>query len=130
MQPIADFLARHPLVLLSAAVCTMLTVGVIYRRRRTIHIPLMMSAFLIDLGVVIYLEVRRGVVESIPKRDMTPLLAFHIAISVIVLILYFTQAYSGIRRWKGRRSDWHYWAAYGLYPLRLINFVTSILIAE
>ena len=125
-----EHVRHHPLVLISAAVCVLLVIGVLYRRRSSIHIPLMLSAFVIDVSMVVYLEVRRGVVESIPKRPMTLLLAVHIAISVIVLILYGTQVYSGFRRWQGHRSRWHYVAAFLLLPLRLLNFFTSILVTH
>lgn len=130
MEIIASYLQRHPLTILSAFVCALLVFGLFFRRRHAIHIPAMLTAFAIDLGIVVYLEVQRGVVESIPKRPITPLLIFHITISVIVLILYSTQVYSGFRRWRGCRSRWHYYAAYGLLPLRLLNFVTSIMVSQ
>ena len=44
-----------------------LVVGVLNRRRKGIHIPLMLTAMGIDVGMVLYLEIRRGVVESIPQ---------------------------------------------------------------
>ena len=62
-----ELLSTHPLKLLSVAVCVILVVGVLNRRRKRVHIPLMLTAMVIDVGMVLYLESRRGVVESIPQ---------------------------------------------------------------
>ena len=118
----------HPLKLLSAFVCVLIVVGLFNRRRRRVHIPLMLSAFAIDLGIVLYLEIRRGVIESIPHRPMTPLLFIHILISVAVLVLYGIQVYSGIQNAKGRRSALHPKTAKVFVVLRFANLVTSWMI--
>ena len=123
-----ELLSTHPLKLLSVVVCAILVIGVLNRRRRRIHIPLMLTAMAIDVGMVLYLEIRRGVVESIPKRPMTPLLAVHVTISVLVLILYGVQIVTGYRNAKGRRSTWHPRFAALLLPLRCVNLITSFMI--
>jgi len=123
-----ELLSHHPLKLLSAFVCFILVIGVLNRRRKRIHIPLMLTAMAIDVGMVLYLEIRRGVVESIPTRPMTLLLAVHITISVLVLILYGVQVVTGFRNAKGRRSTWHPWIAGLLLPLRFSNLITSFMI--
>lgn len=123
-----QLVTNHPLKALSVLVCVMLVVGVLYRRNRRVHIPLMLSAFLIDLGMVLYLEIRRGVIESIPGRPMTPLLIVHISISTIVLVLYGLQIYSGIQNAKGRRKPWHAKVGATFLVLRLGNLATSFMI--
>ncbi len=123
-----DLLSTHPLKLLSVAVCVILVIGVLNRRRKRIHIPLMLTAMGIDVGMVLYLEIRRGVVESIPHRPMTPLLVIHILISVTVLILYGVQVVTGYRNARGRRSAWHPRIARLFLPLRFANLITSFLI--
>ena len=123
-----ELLSTHPLKLLSVVVCAILVIGVLNRRRRRIHIPLMLTAMAIDVGMVLYLEVRRGVVESIPERPVTPLLVIHIIISVTVLILYGVQVVTGYRNAKGRRSVWHPLAAKLFLPLRFANLITSFMI--
>jgi len=125
---IGSIVWAHPLKLLSAFVCVLIVVGLLNRRRKRVHIPLMLSALAIDLGIVLYLEIRRGVVESIPHRPMTPLLIIHIAISVAVLVLYGFQVYTGIQNAKGRRSAWHPKAATAFVILRFANLATSWMI--
>ena len=123
-----ELLSTHPLKLLSVLVCVILVIGVLNRRRKRIHIPLMLTAMVIDVWMVVYLEVRRGVVESIPQRPMTPLLVIHILISVCVLVLYGVQVFTGYRNAKGRRSVWHAPAAKLFLPLRFANLITSFMI--
>lgn len=120
---------EHPLKILSAFVCVLVVLGVFNRRRRKIHIPMMLSALTIDLGIVLYLELKRGVVESIPGREPSPLLYFHIALSVVVLMLYSFQVYTGIKKkLKGLPCPAHKKAAVMFVTARLGNFVTSILV--
>lgn len=123
-----SILAAHPLKFLSAFVCVLIVVGLLNRRRKRVHIPLMLSALIIDLSMVLYLEIRRGVVESIPHRPMTPLLIVHIIISVTVLVLYGIQVYTGIQNAKGRRSAWHPRVGATFVVLRFANLVTSWMI--
>ncbi len=123
-----DLLTQHPLKLLSVFVCVLLVVGVLKRRKPRVHIPLMVSAFLIDLAMVVYLEVRRGVVESIPGREMTFLLIFHIFLSTVVLILYGVQIFTGLKNARGNRRPWHRKAAVAFLITRFGNLVTSFLI--
>ena len=101
---------------------------VILRRRRNVHIPLMLSAIGIDLAMVLYLEITRHVVESVPKRPMTPLLGIHISISVMVLVFYGVQVYTGIQNSRGRRSRVHPRVAWVLVITRLGNLVTSFML--
>lgn len=123
-----QLVTNHPLKLISVFVCLLLVIGVLNRRTRRIHIPMMLSAFLIDLSVVLYLEIRRGVVESIPGRPMTPLLIVHIGISTIVLVLYGLQIHTGIQNAKGRRSPWHRKVGAAFLLLRFGNLITSFMI--
>ena len=123
-----ELVTQHPLKVLSVFVCVLLVVGVLNRRRRKIHIPLMMTSFLIDLGMVLYLEIRRGVVESIPSRPMTPLLIVHISLSTVVLICYGIQIYTGIQNARGRRRPWHRIGAAAFLVTRFGNLITSFII--
>ncbi|RME36448.1 MAG: hypothetical protein D6788_11565 [Planctomycetota bacterium] len=113
---------------LSAFVCVILVVGYCNRRRRSVHVPLMISALVIDLSMVLYLEITRAVVETIPKRPLTPLLIVHIILSVIVLVLYGVQVVTGRKKWKHRPSILHGKVALWFLGLRFGNLITSILL--
>lgn len=94
------------LKIISAFVCLILVVGVLNRRRRRVHIPLMVSALIIDLSVVAYIEFTRDAVASAQKK-MGPLMIVHLAFSISVLILYGVQVYTGIKKARGGVSRTH-----------------------
>ena len=114
--------------MLSVTAFCMLLIGVACRRRRRWHMRLMISAITIDVGLVLYLEIARGVVESIPKRPMTLLLFVHILLSVSVLVMYGVQVYGGIHNARGRRSVAHRKLMPWLLLTRFGNLVTSFFV--
>ncbi len=115
----------RPLTWISAFVCVLIVLGVLNRRRKKVHIPLMVSALAIDLGIVLYLELTRALIESIPNRPMTGLLIFHITLSCIVLALYGCQVYTGIKNARGQRSAWHARIPIWFILARFGNLITS-----
>ena len=115
---------------LSCFVCVILFVGFANRRKRCLHISMMVTALVIDLGMVLYLELGRGVVESIPGRTMSALLIFHICLSVVVLALYGVQVVSGVRKTKGRGSSVHRKVAYWFLAARVGNLLTSVAVSH
>ncbi|MFQ5495188.1 MAG: DUF420 domain-containing protein [Phycisphaerae bacterium] len=117
-----------PLKLISAFVCFLLVLGLVNRRRKRVHMALMTGAIAIDVSMVLYLEIARHVVESIPTRDMTPLLLGHVILSTVVLILYGIQVVSGVRNARGRISRLHPQMAVWTLVLRFGNLVTSWLV--
>ena len=125
-----DTLLEHPVSLVSAFVCVLLVIGVLSRGRARLHIPMMIGALAIDLGMVLYLEIRRGVVESIPQRELTTLLILHLALSAVVLALYAVQVVTGIRKARGRDSAWHFKAAVVFLIARFGNLITAFLVAQ
>lgn len=117
------------LKILSLFVCLLVIAGYCGRRRKRLHITLMLSALAIDLGLVLYLELTRAVVESIPSRPLTPLLVLHITISVTVLVLYGIQLVTGINKARGRPSALHSKIPFWFITLRIGNLITSYFIS-
>ena len=123
-----DPILNHPLKALSTFACLLIVIGFVNRSRKKVHIPMMVSALAIDVGIVLYLELTRQVVESVATRDMSPLLIFHIFLSVAVLILYGVQVYTGIKNAKGQRSSVHPKTAIVFLVARFGNLITSYLV--
>lgn len=73
------------LKLISVGVFLMLVVGVLSRRKRAAHIPIMLGAIAIDLGMVAYIEFTRDAVAS-AKSKMGPLMVVHLIFSFTVLV--------------------------------------------
>jgi hypothetical protein len=116
------------LKLLSIAAFLVLLTGYTLRRRKAVHIPLMLTALAIDLGIVVYIEVQRGAIAA-AKARMGPLMAVHIAISVAVLVLYGVQVASGIRKARGGGGRRHGASGTALLWLRFGNLVTSFVVS-
>lgn len=116
------------LKVISIVACVLLAVGFMYRRKRRVHIPLMLSAFVVDMGLVLYIELSRGAIDT-ARTTTSGLMIFHIAISVGVVLLYFWQIYTGIRRVRGAAASSHGATGLTLLVLRLGNLVTSFMVA-
>ncbi len=114
--------------MLSVFVCVLIIAGVLNRGRKRVHIPLMVSALAIDLAMVLFLEITRGVVESIPGRQLSPKLVIHILLSLTVLALYTVQVVTGIKKARGGASGTHRKMLIWLLVTRLGNLITSFLI--
>ena len=88
---------------------------------------MMVSAFVIDMIIVLIIELTRGAVDS-AKAKMGTLMIVHICISVAVILLYIGQIISGIKKAKGKPGGWHGQTVLMLLITRLGNLVTSFMV--
>ena len=114
------------LKIISFGVCLIILIGLAYRHNRRVHPKLMMSAFVIDVAMVLYIELTRHAVNT-ALHPPHPFVMIHVAISVTVMILYLVQIGLGIRLMKGRgTSRVHGRIGWLFVGLRLANFITSL----
>jgi hypothetical protein len=124
------------LILFSTLVLIIIAVGVWFKRRPEIHIPVMCCAFAMDLGLLLYIEVTRHAVENLSEsiQSAVPdlLLYFHVLVSVLTLILYGVQIITGIKLSKGRINarQLHLKSAYLFITCRLLNYITSFFVIQ
>jgi hypothetical protein len=113
----------------STFVLLLLAAGVLLRNRRGIHIPIMLTAFGLDLASVLAIEVSRGAIEKATSRP-SPLLLFHVTVSVFALVFYGVMFVLGERVRKGaeRLRLWHRRTAWLFGTCRTANYVTSWMI--
>jgi hypothetical protein len=115
--------------ILSTGVMAILAAGMYFRGRRpSIHWKLMVTAFVIDVGLVLYIELTRKAIEQIPQAR--GLLLFHIAVSLSVIVCYLVMFALG-RRLLGGRLDTriaHRNVGFTFLTLRSLNYVTSFLV--
>jgi len=112
--------------LISFGVCLIIVAGLYYRKRRTVHIALMSSAFFIDLGLLLYIELSRQAIHTVTHQPH-PFVALHTGISFLTGIAYVVQIGSGIVLARtGRKRALHHYGAWAFVTLRLLNFVTSL----
>ena len=114
--------------ILSTLVLFIIAYGVIKRNDRKVHIPVMTAAFLIDLGLVLYIELNRGAVEQ-AIDGVEGLLLFHIIVSALVLVLYIALTVIGVKLLKNpAMMKLHRNLAAAFIICRLTNYVTSFFI--
>lgn len=124
---IAAFFALSGLKILSITACVLLLAGYLNRKRTRIHIPLVVSAFVIDMAIVAYIELSRGALDAASAK-MGPLMIVHITLSVITILLYIGQIVTGIRKVRGKPSAWHGKGGRLLLLFRFGNLITSFMV--
>jgi hypothetical protein len=114
---------------LSLVVLGLLGAGILMRRRPRWHWPLMLSAFGLDLGLVIYLEGSRHAVET-AATSIHPLVWVHATISLVVLGLWVAMLRLGWLMLHGRPAvrHTHRLLAGAFLVLRVANFATSLVL--
>jgi MFS-type transporter involved in bile tolerance (Atg22 family) len=116
--------------LASSFVVLLLAVGLWFRHRRPqLHLRLMISAFVVDLLLVLYIEISRHAVEKVVSR-VSPVLWFHAAVSVGVLLCYVVMILLGrcvLAGQEGFRKR-HFAVGMTFVALRSLNYVTSYMV--
>lgn len=118
------------IIIVSTVVLLILLAGYLQRFNRKRHIILMSSAFVIDLGLVLIIELQRHAVEKVVAQQVSSLTLFHAGISLVVLLLYVTMIYlgRGIVLGKPYAREHHRMVSTVFIAFRLTNYVTSLLI--
>ena len=119
----------NPLHFVSVGVCILLVAGIAFRKSKHTHIPFMLSAFLIDILMVLGLELNRNAIDTARTTD-DRLMQTHIAMSVLVMLLYVFQLVTGIKMARGRPNRFHPKTGYALVLLRIGNLITSFMVMQ
>ncbi|MCP5464072.1 MAG: hypothetical protein H7A33_03510 [Deltaproteobacteria bacterium] len=118
------------LKLISFLICLILIVGIAISRHRKWHIRLMLSAFALDMLLVLYIEFTRKAINT-SLHPPHGFIIFHVIISVLVVALYIAQIISGSKINKGKGClSWHGRIAILFLILRLGNFATSLFVEK
>jgi hypothetical protein len=116
--------------LISTLVLVIVAVGFWLRRRRNaIHIRLMISAFLIDLCLLVYIEYSRHAVQKV-VASTHPVVWFHATVSVVVLLCYVLMIHLGRGVLAGNPTarKRHQMLGIVFVILRSLNYITSYLV--
>ncbi|MGA2882936.1 MAG: hypothetical protein ABSG13_28650 [Bryobacteraceae bacterium] len=113
----------------STLVLLILIAGILLRRRRRIHIPVMITAFSLDLLSVLAIEISRSAIKKATSSP-PPLLLFHVIVSVFALVFYGVMFVLGERVRNGAEQlrPWHRRVAWMFGACRTTNYVTSWMI--
>lgn len=112
---------------LSVGVVLLILYGYARRREPRVHIPVMLSAFVIDMSIVAYIEGSREAVRQ-AMGPTSPLMKLHLACSILTLALYLVQIGSGILKARGVAVPFHRQTGLAFLLFRVGNLVTSFLI--
>lgn len=85
-----------PVQAFSTGVVAVIVLGLALRRNPRAHIPLMLGAFALDLGSVVYLQIQRRAMQKAASTP-TPVLMVHIAFAFLSLLLYAAMVVTGTR---------------------------------
>lgn len=122
-------------LLASTLVIILLAFGLYHRHDKKKHIPLMLTAFVIDLSLVLIIEIQRKAVESVVDNVVhapNSLVIFHAIVSLLVIVLYIGQIITGTKIARGKRYHLalHQQMAVLFIVLRLTNYITSFQMAD
>lgn len=123
------------LIAVSSIALVLIALGWWNRRRPEVHIPFMASAFAMDIGLLLYIEWNRHAIETFERELHSPtqvgLLFFHVAVSILTLVMYILLIISGVMLFRGnhRRRAMHRYGAHVFVVVRLLNYATSFFVA-
>ncbi|MBI3270310.1 MAG: hypothetical protein HYZ53_14970 [Planctomycetes bacterium] len=110
---------------ISSAVLCLLGLGLAFRRRPRVHVPLMLAAFAGDLTTLVLVELTRNAVERVLK-GVGAFSLFHVALSVAMLVLYVAIIATGRALLLGRGNrTLHRRLALGFLAVRVTQYATS-----
>ena len=87
--------------LYNGMVLLLICVGVSLHKRRHIHVPIMISAFTLDMISVLYLEFSRGVIQEALAHASAGMLQLRLVFAATTLLGYAIAIYTGRKLLKG-----------------------------
>ncbi len=104
----------------------LLVLGWIFRRQRTRHLGFVLPGMAVDLGLVVYLEMSRSVIELTAEKTYNAVQWTHIGTSTVATVLYIPTIILGARLMSGATGagirTWHKRCAVSALVLRTIGF--------
>jgi len=104
-----------------------LVLGVLNRKKRKKHVPLMLTGITLDFLLVLYLQVVRDAIQKAAEFSLSALQQTHIGFSTLALLLYFPVLYLGSQLVKGkgtpRTKSLHVRIALSAFLFRTLGFV-------
>jgi hypothetical protein len=90
--------------LANCAIFVLILVGTVLHHRRTFHVRMMVTCFVLDLLLLLGVEIVNHAVERVVSGGLGPLLIVHIALAVATLVLWAVQIVLGRKILQGRRE--------------------------
>ena len=114
---------------ISFACLILLMVGIALRRDRSKHPKIMVAAFVLDLGLVLYLELTRGAIDR-ASQLASQILTIHVGFAVATLVFNVALLVTGYRIYSGKSAGLttHRRLAWVFMICRIATFLTAFVI--
>lgn len=122
------------LIAISTLSVVLIGLGLRFRKRAEIHMSLMIMAFIIDIGLVMYIEWSRHALQELTGAAIDPvnheLLIFHAMASLLTIVLYLVQFVTGVILFRGGQVQRILHRTTGILFVicRLLNYVTGFMV--
>lgn len=108
-------------------VLIMLT-GILYRKRRNLHVRIMSLAMIWDILLILQIELSRSAILKASRAATNEMmLNIHVSIAVSTVVLYGFMIWSGrqILSGQSQNRNKHRIMGYTTFMMRILTFVTS-----
>lgn len=112
----------------SFLVFSLLTLGVVFRKKRSLHVKFMATALIWDILLILQIELTRSAVGKASEALQNPMiLNIHVALALASVLLYVFMLYSGLKMLKNENAirPRHRTLGYVTYIMRLLTLITS-----
>lgn len=112
----------------SLCIVLLMFAGILVRRNRKLHVPVMSLAMIWDVILILQIELSRSAILKASKAVDNPiLLNIHVSIAVSTVILYGFMVYTGRALLSGQTEirHKHKILGYSTFLMRILTFVTS-----
>ena len=113
----------------SLCILALIIVGIVYRKRRTIHVRIMSFAIIWDVILILQIELSRSaILKASNALTNSNALNIHVSIAVSTVILYVMMIYTGRKMLAGQVQFRlkHRFLGYSTLLMRILTFVTSL----
>ena len=114
--------------ILSTIIFAFIIFGVTQRRNRKVHIPTMVSCFVADITLLLFVELSRGAIERVQAGELPLILRIHLLFSVPMVGSWLLALFAGYHRRKGRLVKLHFINACLFLTLRTGNWITAFFV--
>lgn len=112
----------------SFCIVLIMLVGIIFRRRRQLHVKIMSIAMVWDVILILQIELSRSAILKASNAMSNALaLNIHVSIAISTVILYAFMIYTGRKLLKGDTQirPIHKRLGWTTFTMRILTFVTS-----
>ncbi len=112
----------------SVIIYTLMIFGIIKRKNRKIHVPIMASVIIWDIILILQIELTRNAIAKASKAMINPLLLnIHVSFAVSSVVFYLLLIFTGRKLLKGEHTikSKHRLFGWCAFLLRSLTLITS-----